>query len=155
MIQARIKSLPFLFSYCHELHNLIECGSLRGVWPKPRYVLVWTLLNLVLWPGGPRRPHTPCPWFLPADSAMERLREKPIHSGRRSGTRDRIHVIPDPLSSWNSNANLIAAATESSVIKRIKKHLYCDYASCQNVSWNRKWKQPLCSSYRSFFLHYA
>lgn len=83
--------------------------------------------------GPPPATH-PLPMVSPRDSAMERLREKPIHSGRRSGTRDRIHVIPDPLSSWNSNANLIAAATESSVIKRIKKHLYCDYASCQNVS---------------------
>lgn len=105
--------------------------------------------------GAPTHHIPSCPRFLPADSTVVRLREKPIHSGRRSGTRDRIHVIPVPLSSWNSNANLRAAATESSVIKRIKRHLYCDYASCQNVSWNRKWKQPLCSTYRSLFFNIA
>lgn len=70
-------------------------------------------------------------------------------------TRDLSLVIPVPHSSWNLNANLRAAATEPSVIKRIKKHLYCDYASCQNVSWHRKWKQPLCSIYRNLFLNIA
>lgn len=132
--------------------------------PGPKYVPVWTLPGWVLWPGGPPpHPLTPHPvtlspsrlWFLPADSSVERLREKTIHSVGRQGTRDPILVIPVPHSSWNLNANLIAVATESLVIKRAKKHLYCYYASWQNVSWNRKWKQPLCSIYRSLYLNIA
>lgn len=63
-------------------------------------------------------------------------------------------VIPVPCSSWNFNASLIAAATESSVIKRIRKHLYCDHACCQQCILKQNMKMAFMFHLQKFTLRY-
>lgn len=63
-------------------------------------------LNLVLRPWGPSRP----PLFSLQAARWKGSLKQPIHSVGRNGTPDLILVIPVPHSSWNLNADFIAAA---------------------------------------------
>lgn len=56
---------------------------------------------------------------------------------------------------WNLHANLRAAATESSVIGGLKPISAVMMPAAKSTSRGRKWKQPLCSTYRGLFLNTA
>ena len=120
------------------------------------------LLKPVLRPEGPSHPSPlltlpllPTVSPRPAGAQWKGPVKQPIHSAGRDGTPDLPPVIPVPHSSWNLNANLIAAATESSVIKRIKKHLYCDFASCQKSILKQKMKTAFMFNLQKFILNIA
>lgn len=88
------------------------------------------------------------------EGRLKRFSEKPIHSVGRNQTPAPTLVIPVPCSLWNLNASLIAAAMECSVIKRIRKHLYCDHASCQQCTLKQNMKTAFMFNLQKFILRY-
>lgn len=111
-------------------------------------------VELVLWPCRPQPPNTPqhaprsCPWF--PCSIVGRLSETAHSLCGRKGTPDLVILVPH--CSWNSNAGLTAAATESSVIKRIKRHFGWDYASCQKCILKQRMKTAFMFNLQKFNL---
>lgn len=87
------------------------------------------------------------------EGRLKRFSEKPIHSVGRNQTPAPT-LIPVPCSLWDLNASLTAAAMECSVIKRVRKHLYCDHASCQQCILKQNMKTAFMFNLQKFILRY-
>ena len=109
--------------------------------------------------GAPARgPQLPAqlPSVSPAGRQLgERLtgsEKSPFTAGAGPGHLARPLLLPHR--SRSVSASLTAAATESLVTKRIKKHLHCDCTSCQKYILTQKMKTAFMFNLQKFILKY-
>lgn len=159
MIRATFKSLIFLPkpSWTLSLQPCIMWISGKHV-AKTKACASAVLLSRVKGstaePGAQAlRPLPPGAVFSLQAAQWKGSLKQPIHSVGRKGTPDLILVIPVPqfveFKCW-----LYGSSSPWSK-EGLENIFTVIMGAAKSVSWNRKWKQPLCSLYRSLFLNTA